>query len=252
MTMYDDAATNPTPVEDGLPSFGIDTGVPWSDDRAIAVGDYSHRHAIADQTMTHVGDRPQNEINGNLIALNALTAIPLKLSLASASPPLRASPTTPSPPSSPLSLSLTRTRLLALPLDNDMANDWQPVLPGFWDIPMQAFLDRGRRDTSHGSVAIAPYGLHVLGHGSTRQFLAAQKDSARDGKMSLMRQLSADDSPLNELQALTAKSAAMHGRALRAVSQEEGCGQTTNLECPPTPPKTTSMQKDWEHDKSAG
>src|ERR1700761_490290 len=33
---------------------------------------------IADHTMTHVGTPPQDEVNGNLIALNALAGIPLK------------------------------------------------------------------------------------------------------------------------------------------------------------------------------
>ena len=31
---------------------------------------------IADHTMTHVGDPPQDEINGNLAALNTLAGIP--------------------------------------------------------------------------------------------------------------------------------------------------------------------------------
>ncbi|KAJ7213601.1 hypothetical protein GGX14DRAFT_563918 [Mycena pura] len=32
---------------------------------------------VTDHTMTHVGDPSQDEINGNLIALNALASIPL-------------------------------------------------------------------------------------------------------------------------------------------------------------------------------
>ncbi|KAJ7799096.1 hypothetical protein B0H14DRAFT_1711143 [Mycena olivaceomarginata] len=123
---------------------------------------YVAGNEIADHTMTHVGDPPQDEIDGNLIALNALAGIPLKSIIGFRAPFLNYSVNT-------LKLlaaagfTYDSSAAAAIPvtdpgtdafwpytLDNGMANDCldvadsckgQPVLPGFWEIPMYAYFD---------------------------------------------------------------------------------------------------------------
>lgn len=112
--------------------------------------------------MTHVGAPSSNEINGNLIALNAFSGIPINAIQGFRSPNLNFTANT-----------LTQlynaeflydsTGVASLPvtdpntdsfwpytLDNGMANNClsvkglckgQPKLPGFWEIPMYAFFD---------------------------------------------------------------------------------------------------------------
>jgi len=117
---------------------------------------------IADHTMTHVGTPPADEINGNLIALNALAGIPLSSIIGFRAPFLNYSVDT-------LKLlagsgfTYDSTASASVPvtdpgtdafwpytLDNGMANDClavdglckgEPKLPGFWEIPMYAFFD---------------------------------------------------------------------------------------------------------------
>jgi hypothetical protein len=127
---------------------------------------------IADHTMTHVGDPPQDEIDGNLIALNALAGIPLKNIIGFRAPFLNYSVdmlkrlktagfTYDS--SSAASIPVTDPGTDAFwpyTLDNGMANDCldvpnsckgQPVIPGFWELPMYALFD------SRG-----PEGVHLM------------------------------------------------------------------------------------------
>ncbi|KAF7363099.1 hypothetical protein MVEN_00662300 [Mycena venus] len=117
---------------------------------------------IADHTMTHVADASQNEINGNLIALNALAGIPLKSIIGFRAPYLNYSVNTLKllagagftyDSSAPAATPVTDPDTDAFwpyTLDYGMANDClrvddickgQPVLPGFWEIPMYAFFD---------------------------------------------------------------------------------------------------------------
>ncbi|KAF7311854.1 hypothetical protein MIND_00196100 [Mycena indigotica] len=127
---------------------------------------------IADHTMTHVGDPPENEVDGNLIALNALAGIPLKNIVGFRAPFLNYSVNTLKllakagftyDSSSAASIPVTDPGTDAFwpyTLDNGMANDClevqgsckgQPVLPGFWEFPMYALFDeRG------------PNGVHLM------------------------------------------------------------------------------------------
>ncbi|KAF8198263.1 hypothetical protein K438DRAFT_1967004 [Mycena galopus ATCC 62051] len=125
---------------------------------------------IADHTMTHVGDPPIDEINGNLGALNTLAGIPLpsiqgfrapflnysvnmlKL-LASAGFTYDSSATSSIPVTDP-----GTDAYWPYTLDYGMANDCldvngsckgQPVLPGFWELPMYAFFDKLGVDGPH-------------------------------------------------------------------------------------------------------
>jgi hypothetical protein len=112
--------------------------------------------------MTHVGDPPQDEIDGNLIALNALAGIPLKSIIGFRAPFLNFSVNTLKllaaagftyDSSAPAAIPVTDPGTDAFwpyTLDNGMANDClavagsckgQPVLPGFWEIPMYAYFD---------------------------------------------------------------------------------------------------------------
>ncbi|KAJ7731234.1 hypothetical protein B0H16DRAFT_1329486 [Mycena metata] len=124
---------------------------------------------IADHTMTHVGDPPVDEINGNLIALNALAGIPLKSIIGFRAPFLNYSVNTLKAlyaagftydSSSASAIAVTDPGTDAFwpyTLDNGMANDCldvadsckgQPVLPGFWEFPMYAYFDnRGAAGT---------------------------------------------------------------------------------------------------------
>lgn len=117
---------------------------------------------IAGHTMTHIGAPPSNEINGNLIALNAFAGLPINAIQGFRAPNLNFTVNT-----------LTQlynaeflydsTGVASLPvtdpntdaywpytLDYGMANNClsvkglckgQPKLPGFWQIPMYAFFD---------------------------------------------------------------------------------------------------------------
>ncbi|KAJ7909389.1 hypothetical protein B0H13DRAFT_2192837, partial [Mycena leptocephala] len=117
---------------------------------------------IADHTMTHVGDPSEDEIKGNLIALNALAGIPLASIRGFRAPFLNYSVNTLKrlaaakftyDSSAAASIPVTDPGTDAFwpyTLDNGMANDClevegsckgQPVLPGFWEIPMYAFFD---------------------------------------------------------------------------------------------------------------
>jgi len=117
---------------------------------------------IGDHTMTHVGSPPAEEINGNLIALNALAGIPLASIKGFRAPFLNYSIDTLKilkqsqftyDSSAPASIPVTDPGTDAYwpyTLDNGMANNClsvpgtckgQPQLPGFWEIPMYAFFD---------------------------------------------------------------------------------------------------------------
>ncbi|KAF8215626.1 hypothetical protein K438DRAFT_1798990 [Mycena galopus ATCC 62051] len=123
---------------------------------------YVAGNEIADHTMTHVGDPPLEEINGNLIALNALAGIPFESIRGFRAPFLNYSVETLKllaqtgftyDSSSAASIPVTDPGTDAYwpyTLDNGMANDClevdgsckgQPALPGFWEIPMYAFFD---------------------------------------------------------------------------------------------------------------
>ncbi|EPQ60095.1 hypothetical protein GLOTRDRAFT_134849 [Gloeophyllum trabeum ATCC 11539] len=117
---------------------------------------------IADHTMTHVGTPPEEEINGNLIALNALAGIPLSSIKGFRAPYLNYSVDTLKmlakaqflyDSSAAASIPVTDSGTDAYwpyTLDYGMANDClavegsckgEPKLPGFWEIPMYAFFD---------------------------------------------------------------------------------------------------------------
>ena len=117
---------------------------------------YIHRR------MTHVGTPPADEINGNLIALNALAGIPLEsikgfrapyLNYTGDTLKLLAAAEFTYDSSSAASIPVTENGTDAYwpyTLDYGMANDClevtdickgQPQIPGFWEIPMYAFFD---------------------------------------------------------------------------------------------------------------
>lgn len=112
--------------------------------------------------MTHVGTPPPGEINGNLIALNALAGIPLSSISGFRAPYLdfsaqtlqylaQAGFTYDSSAASSIPANETGTDAYwPYTLDYGMANNClaspgvckgQPVLPGLWEIPMYAFFD---------------------------------------------------------------------------------------------------------------
>ncbi|KAK7028430.1 family 4 carbohydrate esterase [Favolaschia claudopus] len=118
---------------------------------------------IADHTMTHVGDPSVDEINGNAVALNALAGIPQSSLQGFRAPFLNYSVNTLKrlyaaqftyDSSATSSIPVTDPGTDAFwpyTLDYGMANDClevegsckgQPVLPGFWEIPMYAFFDK--------------------------------------------------------------------------------------------------------------
>ncbi|KAF7369447.1 Carbohydrate esterase family 4 [Mycena venus] len=124
---------------------------------------YVAGNEIADHTMTHVGDPPQDEINGNLAALNTLGGIPLtsitgfrapflNYSVAMLKRLVSAEFTYDSSATSSIPVTDPGTDAYwPYTLDHGMANDClevegsckgQPVLPGFWEIPMYAFFDK--------------------------------------------------------------------------------------------------------------
>lgn len=112
--------------------------------------------------MTHVGSPPADEINGNLIALNALAGIPLTSIAGFRAPFLNYSKDTLTTlqasqfkydSSAAASIPVTDPGTDAFwpyTLDYGMANDCLEVvgtcknmlqLPGLWEIPMYAFFD---------------------------------------------------------------------------------------------------------------
>lgn len=123
---------------------------------------YVAGNEIADHTMTHVGSPPAEEINGNLIALNALAGIPMSSIQGFRAPFLNYSRETLEilyqskftyDSSAAASIPVTDPGTDAYwpyTLDNGMANNCldvantckgEPKLPGFWEIPMYAFFD---------------------------------------------------------------------------------------------------------------
>ncbi|KAJ3490417.1 hypothetical protein NLJ89_g11432 [Agrocybe chaxingu] len=124
---------------------------------------YVAGNEIADHTMTHVGSPPADEINGNLITLNALAGIPMSAIKGFRAPYLNYTADTLKQlyeseftydSSSTASVPVTDPNTDAYwpyTLDNGMANNCltipgtckgEPKLPGFWEVPMYAFFDR--------------------------------------------------------------------------------------------------------------
>ncbi|KAJ7608729.1 hypothetical protein FB45DRAFT_876987 [Roridomyces roridus] len=131
---------------------------------------YVAGNEIADHTMTHVGDPPQDEVDGNLIVLNALAGIPLSSIQGFRAPFLNYSVDTLKmlagagftyDSSSAAAIPVTDPGTDAYwpyTLDNGMANDCldvegsckgQPVLPGFWEFPMYAYFDQRGENGIH-------------------------------------------------------------------------------------------------------
>ncbi|KAF9236840.1 hypothetical protein BU15DRAFT_88965 [Melanogaster broomeanus] len=123
---------------------------------------YVAGNEIADHTMTHVGSPPAEEINGNLIALNALAGIPLDaikgfrapfLNYTNETFHLLAAAEFTYDSSTASSIPVTDPATDAYwpyTLDYGLANDClsvdgickgQPQIPGLWEIPMYAFFD---------------------------------------------------------------------------------------------------------------
>ncbi|KAK0434839.1 hypothetical protein EV421DRAFT_1280099 [Armillaria borealis] len=123
---------------------------------------YVAGNEIADHTMTHVGSPPDNEIDGNLIALNALAGIPLASIKGFRAPFLNYTVDTLQhladagftyDSSASASIPVTDPGSDAYwpyTLDYGLANDClkvensckgRPKLPGFWEIPMYALFD---------------------------------------------------------------------------------------------------------------
>jgi hypothetical protein len=112
--------------------------------------------------MTHIGTPTAEEINGNVIALNALAGIPLKAIKGFRAPFLNFTADTLKllhqaeftyDTSAIASIPVTENYTDAFwpyTLDNGLANNClspigvckgEPKLPGFWEIPMYAFFD---------------------------------------------------------------------------------------------------------------
>ncbi|KAL9940535.1 hypothetical protein V8E36_000023 [Tilletia maclaganii] len=121
-----------------------------------------YNYEIADHTMTHVGDPPQNEVAGNLIAINQLSGIPYAQIQGFRAPFLNYSINTlrmlkqmnfEYDTSATASVPVTDPNTDAFwpyTLDNGMANDClavegicggEPKLPGLWEVPMYAIFD---------------------------------------------------------------------------------------------------------------
>jgi len=123
---------------------------------------YVAGNEIADHTMTHVGSPPADEINGNIIALNALAGIPFTEIQGFRAPYLNYTPDTlrllyeaefTYDSSSAAAIPVTDPGTDAYwpyTLDYGFANDCigvpglcqgQLKLPGFWEMPMYGFFD---------------------------------------------------------------------------------------------------------------
>lgn len=121
-------------------------------------------------SMTHVGSPPNDEIDGNLIALNALAGIPLSSIIGFRAPYLNYTADTLShlaasgftyDSSATSSIPVTENGTDAFwpyTLDYGMANDClnvdglckgKPKLPGFWEVPMYAMFDSLGIDGPH-------------------------------------------------------------------------------------------------------
>ena len=121
-------------------------------------------------SMTHVGSPPDNEVDGNLIALNALAGIPFSSIKGFRAPYLNYTADTLKhlaaakftyDSSASASIPVTDPNTDAYwpyTLDNGLANDClnipnickgEPKLPGFWEIPMYAFFDERGVDGPH-------------------------------------------------------------------------------------------------------
>lgn len=130
---------------------------------------YVAGNEIADHTMTHVGTPSADEINGNLIALNALAGIPLNAIKGFRAPFLNFSADTLKilnaseftyDSSTAASVPVTDPGTDAFwpyTLDYGLANNClspglckgEPKLPGFWEIPMYSFFDSAGVDGPH-------------------------------------------------------------------------------------------------------
>ncbi|KAL5495118.1 hypothetical protein ACEPAI_580 [Sanghuangporus weigelae] len=123
---------------------------------------YVAGNEIADHTMTHVGAPPGSEIDGNLIALNALAGIPMSSITGFRAPYLNFTADTLKHLAS-TGFTYDSSATASIPvnesgtdaywpytLDNGLANNClvssgvckgEPKLPGFWEIPMYALFD---------------------------------------------------------------------------------------------------------------
>ncbi|KAI0368946.1 hypothetical protein BV20DRAFT_947179 [Pilatotrama ljubarskyi] len=131
---------------------------------------YVAGNEIADHTMTHVGTPPEEEVTGNLVALNQLAGIPLKEIIGFRAPYLNYTVDTLKmlaklgftyDSSASASIPVTEDDTDAYwpyTLDYGMANDClvvdgmckgEPKLPGFWEIPMYALFDERGVDGPH-------------------------------------------------------------------------------------------------------
>ncbi|KAL1951079.1 hypothetical protein VTO73DRAFT_228 [Trametes versicolor] len=131
---------------------------------------YVAGNEIADHTMTHVGTPPENEVSGNLVALNQLAGIPLKSIQGFRAPFLNYSVDTLKMLAS-LGFTYDSSASASVPVTDDgtdafwpysldygMANDClavdglckgEPKLPGFWELPMYALFDNRGVDGPH-------------------------------------------------------------------------------------------------------
>lgn len=120
--------------------------------------------------MTHVGTPPENEVSGNLVALNQLAGIPLKSIQGFRAPFLNYSVDTLKMLAS-LGFTYDSSASASVPVTDDgtdafwpysldygMANDClavdglckgEPKLPGFWELPMYALFDNRGVDGPH-------------------------------------------------------------------------------------------------------
>lgn len=124
---------------------------------------YVAGNEIADHTMTHVGSPDADQINGNLIALNALAGIPMSELRGFRAPYLNYTVDTlkllaqaeflyDSSASAAIPVTDPNTDAFwPYTLDYGMANDClavdglckgEPKLPGFWEVPMYATFDK--------------------------------------------------------------------------------------------------------------
>ncbi|KAI0673863.1 hypothetical protein C8Q78DRAFT_969284 [Trametes maxima] len=131
---------------------------------------YVAGNEIADHTMTHVGTPPEDEVAGNLVALNQLAGIPLKEIIGFRAPYLNYSVDTLKmlakmgftyDSSATASVPVTDDGTDAFwpyTLDYGMANDClavdglckgEPKLPGFWEVPMYGLFDTRGVDGPH-------------------------------------------------------------------------------------------------------
>ncbi|KAH6911134.1 hypothetical protein BKA70DRAFT_53629 [Coprinopsis sp. MPI-PUGE-AT-0042] len=128
---------------------------------------YAAGNEIADHTMSHVGSPSAEEINGNLITLNALAGVPLKAIKGFRAPYLNFTSETlqilkesqflyDSSASAVVPVTAPNTDAYwPYTLDHGLANNChttpgvcggQPQIPGLWEIPMYTFFDeRGVR-----------------------------------------------------------------------------------------------------------